>query len=462
MTTLETIAVARRRARRLADRRALAGSACPRCTGSSGRSSTSATCGRSRRGCTRSARGCCCSPTARRRRCAARPSATWRASSTSSARRPTSRCSTAARWRTSRRCRRGTPCGCSPRSASASCRTARRSARRCCSRSPPEQVRVLLERNGMPRRTDMTITDPDAFLEHLAAAAADGYALDDGEQEVGVRCVAVPVRGRPGPAGAVGLRAGAAHDARARAARRPRCSGRSPRSSPPTSPERACGSPIPGQCRVLGRTVLSMPQLRIGEAASLLGCQRRHAAPLGRAGAARSSAGRASGGAVVDGAELARVALELAEGTPPAGGARSARNSLRGIVTKVTRDTVMAQVELQAGPHRIVSLMSREAADELALDVGVRGRTRPSRPRTSSSASTTPGRASVRRPSAALAGGGCSAWSRPAARAAVRRPAAPTTTPRRPARSRSSPRRRSPRSSRRSRASSRPTSRARP
>ena len=71
------------------------------------------------------------------------------------------------------------------------------------------------------------------------------------------------------------------------------------------------------------------------------------------------------------GAELARVALELADTTPPGAGTRSARNSLRGIVTKVTSDTVMAQVELQAGPHRIVSLMSREAADELALEVGV-------------------------------------------------------------------------------------------
>jgi len=44
---------------------------------------------------------------------------------------------------------------------------------------------------------------------------------------------------------------------------------------------------------------------------------------------------------------------------------------LRGIVTKVTRDTVMAQVEMCCGPYRIVSLMSREAADDLGLEVGV-------------------------------------------------------------------------------------------
>lgn len=48
-------------------------------------------------------------------------------------------------------------------------------------------------------------------------------------------------------------------------------------------------------------------------------------------------------------------------------GARSARHTLRGIVTKVVRDTVMAQVEMRAGPFRVVSLMSLEAADELAL-----------------------------------------------------------------------------------------------
>lgn len=50
---------------------------------------------------------------------------------------------------------------------------------------------------------------------------------------------------------------------------------------------------------------------------------------------------------------------------------QSARNRLTGIVTKVTRDRVMAQVEMQAGPFRIVSLLSREAADEMHLEPGV-------------------------------------------------------------------------------------------
>ena len=48
----------------------------------------------------------------------------------------------------------------------------------------------------------------------------------------------------------------------------------------------------------------------------------------------------------------------------------SARNRLRGIITAITRDAVMAQVDIQAGPFRVVSLMSREAVDELGIDVG--------------------------------------------------------------------------------------------
>jgi molybdopterin-binding protein len=42
-------------------------------------------------------------------------------------------------------------------------------------------------------------------------------------------------------------------------------------------------------------------------------------------------------------------------------------------VSRVIRDTVMAQVEIQSGPHRFVSLLSREAADELGLEPGVLG-----------------------------------------------------------------------------------------
>ena len=60
---------------------------------------------------------------------------------------------------------------------------------------PPAEVRDLLQRTGMPRHTEHTITDPDAFAEQLRWSADHGYAIDDGEQELGVRCVAVAVPG---------------------------------------------------------------------------------------------------------------------------------------------------------------------------------------------------------------------------------------------------------------------------
>jgi molybdopterin-binding protein len=72
---------------------------------------------------------------------------------------------------------------------------------------------------------------------------------------------------------------------------------------------------------------------------------------------------------VADGADVAALAQALAEDPEPL--RSSARNRLTGIVTRVVKDGVMAQVELQAGPYRLVSLMSREAADELGLEVGV-------------------------------------------------------------------------------------------
>ncbi|HOB57727.1 MAG TPA: TOBE domain-containing protein [Rhodoglobus sp.] len=78
--------------------------------------------------------------------------------------------------------------------------------------------------------------------------------------------------------------------------------------------------------------------------------------------------------ATVAGSQLAALAQELAAESAlddafPHSRA-SARNRVTGIVTKVTKDTVMAQVELQAGPFRIVSLMSSEAATELGLEPG--------------------------------------------------------------------------------------------
>jgi molybdopterin-binding protein len=75
---------------------------------------------------------------------------------------------------------------------------------------------------------------------------------------------------------------------------------------------------------------------------------------------------------LVDGVALAKFAVELSdERDPDVIVGRSARNRFPGIVTRVVKDKVAAQVELQAGPHRIVSLMTREAADELGLAPGV-------------------------------------------------------------------------------------------
>lgn len=76
------------------------------------------------------------------------------------------------------------------------------------------------------------------------------------------------------------------------------------------------------------------------------------------------------GGAGVAGADLAHLASDVAnlpEGGPSMG---SARNRMRGIVTNVVRDTVMAQVEMCCGPYRIVSLISAEAVADLGLEPG--------------------------------------------------------------------------------------------
>ncbi|MCE7007755.1 IclR family transcriptional regulator [Kibdelosporangium philippinense] len=63
-----------------------------------------------------------------------------------------------------------------------------------------QDVRELLKRTGMPAYTPNTFQDPDLLLMHLAEVANRGYAIDESEQELGVRCIAVPVLGTPSPA----------------------------------------------------------------------------------------------------------------------------------------------------------------------------------------------------------------------------------------------------------------------
>jgi molybdopterin-binding protein len=111
-------------------------------------------------------------------------------------------------------------------------------------------------------------------------------------------------------------------------------------------------------------------QLRISEAAALLGVSddtvRRW---IERGELSTTSAG--DGPQTVDGASLARLAVERANAAPDRSPVlSSARNHFVGIVTRVQLDGVMAQVDIQAGPHRVVSLISAEATRELGLEVG--------------------------------------------------------------------------------------------
>ncbi len=119
-----------------------------------------------------------------------------------------------------------------------------------------------------------------------------------------------------------------------------------------------------------------MPSYRIAEAASVLGVSDDTLRRWVDAGRVRATVGP-TGRTEVAGTALADLARELAEqgsdGRLDAHRAQavSARNRMRGVVTNVVADTVMAQVELVCGPYRIVSLMSAEAATELGLAPGV-------------------------------------------------------------------------------------------
>jgi molybdopterin-binding protein len=113
-----------------------------------------------------------------------------------------------------------------------------------------------------------------------------------------------------------------------------------------------------------------VPTFTVGQAAELLGVSSdtiRRWIDSGQLEAAPSAGGRRR----LDGATLARFSAERAANPTLLPVSESARNHFPGLVTKVTKDKVMAQVEIQAGPYRVVSLMSREAADELELAPGV-------------------------------------------------------------------------------------------
>lgn len=113
-----------------------------------------------------------------------------------------------------------------------------------------------------------------------------------------------------------------------------------------------------------------MPQFRIAEAARLLGVSDdtvRRWVDAGTLPAGADAANRK----VIDGVVLAEFARDTSHApTDPSGVQRSARNRLVGLVTGVVTDRVMAQVEMQCGPHRVVSLMSSEAVRDLGLEPG--------------------------------------------------------------------------------------------
>jgi molybdopterin-binding protein len=113
-----------------------------------------------------------------------------------------------------------------------------------------------------------------------------------------------------------------------------------------------------------------MPQMRIREAAAFLGVSDDTVRRWIDSGALSASSD-GSGRKVIDGYELALFARSQGTTTPnPLGVASSARNRFVGLVTDIKLDVVMAQVELQCGPFRVVSLMSSEAVRDLGLELG--------------------------------------------------------------------------------------------
>ncbi len=132
------------------------------------------------------------------------------------------------------------------------------------------------------------------------------------------------------------------------------------------------------RCEPIGPILSHMQSYTIGQAARLLGVSpdtARRWADAGRVATHRDEGGRR----LIDGRDLAAFSIEVAQG----GGAAeddvpytSARNAFPGIVTAVKLGDVAAQVEIQAGPHRLVSLLTREAVEELGLEVGVQATAR--------------------------------------------------------------------------------------
>lgn len=131
------------------------------------------------------------------------------------------------------------------------------------------------------------------------------------------------------------------------------------------------------KCEEKRHTVSHMQSYTIGQAARLLGVSpdtARRWADAGRVATHRDDSGRR----LIDGRDLAAFSIEVAQSGSGEddSSCTSARNAFPGIVTAVKLGDVAAQVEIQAGPHRLVSLLTREAVEELGLEVGMQATAR--------------------------------------------------------------------------------------
>ncbi|WP_411074988.1 TOBE domain-containing protein [Streptomyces sp. cmx-4-7] len=118
-----------------------------------------------------------------------------------------------------------------------------------------------------------------------------------------------------------------------------------------------------------------MQSCTIGQAARLSGVSpdtARRWTDAGRVATRRDESGRR----VIDGKSLAASSVEIAQDDDEDASYTSARNAFPGIVTAIKLGDVAAQVEIQAGPHRLVSLLTREAVEELGLEVGMQATAR--------------------------------------------------------------------------------------